>query len=787
MRKQLLIIAILVFISSSSFASTTLVKRFPSDTPVVVAPLSGSTVNGDCVQFDSSGNIVDSGAACGGGGSGTPAGSTNTIQYNAGGGNFGAVSLNATATDKYLRQVSSGVGSFVQIPFTDLSGTLGVSQGGTGTATAFTQGSSIFAGASGVYSQDNANYFWDATNHRLGLGTTSPAAQLDDDMNTSSGTSDLIQAWRWIGDVADYGLRLYQRHTGSSIVYDLEIRNNSVTDLPALTFKADGSVGVDNTAPAKTLDVTGTIGVSGHTTFEGVTSTGATGTGKLVYDGSPTLVTPNIGTPSAGVATNLTGTASGLTAGAVTVPAALGSSTATTQTQADNSTKLATTAYVDRAVLGQNYKEAVKYASIAALPSIIYANGSSGVGATLTGVALAAISLDSSSPSVNDRVLIKNQASSFQNGIYTVTATGSGIAVFVLTRATDADSSVEYKTGDSVFVTAGSTLANTTWAYTGVDSPTIGTDAITYAQVAGPGSFTAGNGISISGVSIAIDTSVTVDKTTAQTLTNKTLTTPIISSISNTGTITLPTSTDTLVGKATTDTFTNKTYDTAGTGNSFSINGVAATANTGTGSVVRATSPTLVTPTLGVATATSINKVAFTAPSTAATFAFGTDNTTQTFQGTDTIVGRATTDTLTNKTPSYAVASGAGTTIGSIITLTSTETQAVGDAVQIDSSGHAHLAKADTIGHASAVLIAAAAVSGSGSNTYLLPGGTMKLASSPSWTVGGLVFLSTTGTTTNTLTQSAPSGANNSIQVIGVAVAADTLLFEPALSQVEHS
>lgn len=45
------------------------------------------------------------------------------------------------------------------------------------------------------------------------------------------------------------------------------------------------------------------------------------------------------------------------------------------------------------------------------------------------------------------------------------------------------------------------------------------------------------------------------------------------------------------------NTFTNKTYDTAGTGNSFSINGVAVTANTGTGSVVRATSPTLATPT----------------------------------------------------------------------------------------------------------------------------------------------------------------------------------------------
>lgn len=54
--------------------------------------------------------------------------------------------------------------------------------------------------------------------------------------------------------------------------------------------------------------------------------------------------------------------------------------------------------------------------------------------------------------------------------------------------------------------------------------------------------------------------------------------------------------TDTYVGRATTDTLTNKTYDTAGSGNSFSINGLAATSNTGTGSVVRATSPTITTP-----------------------------------------------------------------------------------------------------------------------------------------------------------------------------------------------
>ncbi len=100
--------------------------------------------------------------------------------------------------------------------------------------------------------------------------------------------------------------------------------------------------------------------------------------------------------------------------------------------------------------------------------------------------------------------------------------------------------------------------------------------------------------------------------TNSQTFTNKTIDTAgpntikingnSLSATAGTATVTVPNSTDTLVGKATTDTLTNKTFDTAGTGNSFKIAGTAITANTGTGSNVLATSPTLVTPLLGTPT-----------------------------------------------------------------------------------------------------------------------------------------------------------------------------------------
>lgn len=69
--------------------------------------------------------------------------------------------------------LSTGVTGTLNLS-TQTSGTLGVANGGTGTGTAFTAGSVVFAGASGVYSQSNSQLYWDNSNSRLGIGTNTP-------------------------------------------------------------------------------------------------------------------------------------------------------------------------------------------------------------------------------------------------------------------------------------------------------------------------------------------------------------------------------------------------------------------------------------------------------------------------------------------------------------------------------------------------------------------------------------------------------------------------------------
>lgn len=114
---------------------------------------------------------------------------------------------------------------------------------------------------------------------------------------------------------------------------------------------------------------------------------------------------------------------------------------------------------------------------------------------------------------------------------------------------------------DDLTITASlaSSIAIKTNASYGIGSSTLGLTGIyfgnsTYTTRIVPGSLSGSNTLTL-----PTTTDTLVSTTASQTLTNKTLTAPVISTISNTGTITLPTATDTLVARATTDTLTNKT------------------------------------------------------------------------------------------------------------------------------------------------------------------------------------------------------------------------------------
>jgi len=113
--------------------------------------------------------------------------------------------------------------------------------------------------------------------------------------------------------------------------------------------------------------------------------------------------------------------------------------------------------------------------------TVTYANGTLGVGATLTNAgAQVALTIDGVLMTVAARVLVKNQASTFQNGIYTVTTVGTGATNWVLTRATDYDQAAEVIQYGVVPVSQGTINAGLVYQETGAGPFTIGTTPITF-------------------------------------------------------------------------------------------------------------------------------------------------------------------------------------------------------------------------------------------------------------------------------------------------------------------
>jgi hypothetical protein len=180
----------------------------------------------------------------------------------------------------------------------------------------------------------------------------------------------------------------------------------------------------------------------------------------------------------------------------------------------------ATKQYVDTEIAavasGVNVHASCETGTTAPLAACTYANGTGGVGATLTANVNGPIGTIGgySITSTGKRVLVKDQASQIQNGIYDVTQLGVADvpgpgSPWILTRSSDFDGSPssEVQAGDLTFVQEG-TNAGTQWVQTNVgtgvhvspayDYVIIGTDNIVFSQFAGAGTYVAGSGINIS-------------------------------------------------------------------------------------------------------------------------------------------------------------------------------------------------------------------------------------------------------------------------------------------------
>lgn len=161
----------------------------------------------------------------------------------------------------------------------------------------------------------------------------------------------------------------------------------------------------------------------------------------------------------------------------------------------------ATKSYVDNLVNSLNWKDDVVAATAAALPACTYNNGSSGVGATLTKNSNGALTVDGITASNGMRILVKDQASALQNGIYVVTNAGSGGAAWVLTRATDFDG-IDKIASAIVQVNAGTANGDHTFFTTANFPFTVGTDAIDWSTYGS--TYSPGDGIAISSSTISV-------------------------------------------------------------------------------------------------------------------------------------------------------------------------------------------------------------------------------------------------------------------------------------------
>ena len=248
----------------------------------------------------------------------------------------------------------------------------------------------------------------------------------------------------------------------------------------ASTLEADGATTLNDT-----------LGVTGAATFNGAVTLGNASDDAILVKGTATFE------QSADFDGGFT------VAGSQTID--MGTNRVTNVGTPTQSTDAATKSYVDSVKQALDIKDSVRAATTADL-SATYNNGTAGVGATLTADSNGAISVDDISPAQGDRILVKDQDTASENGIYTVTTVGDGSTAFVLTRATDADSAAEVTGGLFTFVEEGTIGADNAYVLTSITgSATLGTSTLTFTQFSGAGQIIAGQALSKDGNTLDVE------------------------------------------------------------------------------------------------------------------------------------------------------------------------------------------------------------------------------------------------------------------------------------------
>jgi hypothetical protein len=398
----------------------------------------------------------------------------------------------------------------------------------------------------------------------------------------------------------------------SGTISNLQLANSSIT-INGNTVALGGTTTVtSNTTNALTIG-TGLTGTS----FNGsaavtiaidntvATLNGAqTLTNKTISGASNTLT--NIGNSSLTNSQITLGTTNIALGGTELAPAGLTSVTVT-QDPVSNF-QLATKQYVDTLVSsGIHFHTPVRVESPTNLNATYNQPGGAGngVGATLTNAGTqAALVIDGITLSVNDRVLIYTQTNQTQNGVYVVTDVGSGSTNWILTRSADTNTygivgPTTLSEGSTFFVQQGATGAGETYTCNTAGVIVFGTTNITFVQISSTQIYSAGTGLNLTGTQFSIaNTAVTagaygsstqvgtftVNAQGQLTLAANTTVTPAVGSITGLG-----------IGVAT----------FLGTPTSANL-AAAVTDETGSGSLVFATTPTLVTPILGTPTSVTL-------------------------------------------------------------------------------------------------------------------------------------------------------------------------------------